>query len=499
VTRLPAHLQHLTEGLPANRKAEIEEAILSSPLLQQRMTEEVQAGRLQHARLQPSGEHSGGYYSNTDRSIYIDSDIFKIKDKTKRLDRITYVLGHETAHSALSEGSALSSKALSDAVHDALWTESDLGHLDLTAPAERYLQYARQDESMATIAAWNVLADRVDHERAGPLTGDAFLKRVAQIGDCAEINGNKAELAPGITLDAQQRIMIGKPLAKSTNVEAVGVCYYDKSAQEAKLGRNGDSDYANHYGAAVIQNIAAQVRGFETETGQRANDIRLNLDQLGLKRTLLESNGLDLGGRPFVLLDTSHGKVRGISLQHTDTGPAGAEADARITQQPAPLMSEPGHHAHTMWTQALNALRSSPNIPAGTFTHHEEERLAAGIVAQAVTQEGAFPKLRIDHVVYNDDRSMGIGVQGPLESPANYLAGVKVQQTLSTSIEQSSDVSRAASQSIQQKQELAIVQTETIGVDAPTASGPVMRMGARTITPASGPSAEAAGGGDGGG
>ena len=170
MTRLPAHLEHLTEDLPANRKAEIEEAILSSPLLQQRMTEEVQAGRLQHVRLQSSGEHSGGHYSHTDRSIYMDPDIFiDLTTKTERLDRVTYVLGHETAHSALSEGSALSSKALSAAVHGALWTESDLGHLDLTAPSGRYLQYARQDESMATIAAWNALADRIDHERPGPL------------------------------------------------------------------------------------------------------------------------------------------------------------------------------------------------------------------------------------------------------------------------------------------------------------------------------------------
>ena len=496
MTRLPTHLQHLTEGLPANRKAEIEEAILSSPLLQQRMTEEVQAGRLQHVRLQSSGEHSGGHYRRADRSIYMDPDSFtSLKIKTERLDRITYVLGHETAHSALSEGSALSSQALSAAVHGALWTESDVGHLDLTAPAGRYLQYARQDESMATIAAWNALADRIDHERFGPLSQQDLLERVAAIGDCvvgSEEIGFK--LAPGITLNAQQRIMIGTPLAESANLEAVGVCYYDKPAQETKLGRNGDSDYTNHYGAAVIESIAANVRSFETTIGQRAPQIHLDLDQLGLKRAQLENNGLDLGGQHFGLLDTSHGRRQGISLKsEPSTEPEGPNISRATAQQPTPpLMSQPGHPAHLMWTQAMDALRSSPNIPAGTFTQHEEQQVAASLVAQSLSKENPFKTARIDHVVLSEDGTSLFAVHGGLNNPAQNLAQVSVQQALSTPIERSSDIAKTAlltrEQALLQEQQLAL----SVQQDAPT--GPVMRIGARTMTPSSGPSADSGAG-----
>ena len=495
MTRLPAHLQHLTEGLPADRKAEIEEAILSSPLLQQRMTDEVQAGRLQHVRLQPSGKHSGGHYSNVDRSIYMDPDIFTdVRKKTERLDRITYVLGHETAHSALSEGSALSSKALSDAVHGALWTESDLGHLDLTAPAGRYLQYARQDESMATIAAWNALADRIDHERPGPLSQKDLLKRVANIGDCVVGPENNRQAAPGITLDTQQRIMIGTPLTESANLEAVGVCYYDKPAQETKLGRNGDSDYANHYGAAVIENIAANVRSFETTTGQRAPQIGLDLDQLGLKRAQLENNGLDLGRQNFGLLDISHGRRQGISLKSDSSADPEGPNISRATAQPPtpPLMSQPGHPAHLMWTQAIDALRSSPNIPAGTFTQHEEQQVAASLVAQSLSKENAFKTARIDHMVLSKEGTSLFAVHGGLSDPAQNLAQMSVQQALSTPIEQSSHIAKTAlltrEQALLQEQQQAL----SLQQDAPT--GPVMRMGARTMSPAGGPSADSGGG-----
>jgi hypothetical protein len=94
---------------------------------------------------------------------------------------------------------------------------------------------------------------------------------------------------------------------------------------------------------------------------------------------------------------------------------------------------------------------------------------------------------------------MAIGVQGGLDNPTNRLAGVNIQQTLSvSSIEQSSDVARSAVQTMQQKQEQAQTQAETLGVDVSTPTGPIMRMGARTLMPASGPASDGGSGGDGG-
>ena len=508
-SKLSPHLQHLTEGLPANRRAEVEESILSSNYLQTRLTEESKADRLDHIRILPPGSNSGGHFSETDKSIYIDAGLFStfIDSKEQRLDRITYVLGHEVSHSAMTPLRTVSTRELNSALSNAMWTETDFGHVDVTPAAEKYLQNARRDESVATISAWNALADRVDSEKPGAPTRQEVVARVAGVGDCVTGVGENARLAPGITLSENQDIFIGKPWTNSPNVEAVSKCYFDQSPEKTNLGAAGNSDYANRYGTAVIQMIDANIEGFKSQHPGTPNSIRLDFDKLGLDPKILQSNGLNLASQDVMIYDTSHGKIRQVTLNHTGSSkghnpeiePEVARAP-RSEHTPAPLMSEPGHPAHAMYAQALNGLRSSPNIPAGTFTEHEEQKLAAGVVAQALTQENAFPKASVDHVVRNNDGSMVIGVQGPIDSPANRLAGVDIQQALSvSSIEQSSDVARTAVQSMQQKQEQAQVQAETIGVDAPTSTGPVMRMGARTLTPSPGPNGDGGGGGGGGG
>lgn len=464
------------------------------------MMEEAQAGRFQHVRLQPPGEHSGGYYSGTDRAIYLDVDIFKTlsKDKTERLDRITYVLGHETAHSALSEGRAHSTKAFTGAVHAALWTESDFGHVDLTKPAERYLQYARQDESMATIAAWNVLADRVDREDAGPLSQENLLKRVAAVGDCVVgADGNSFKAAPGITLDAQQRIIIGSPLAQSDNVEAVGVCYYDKLPQEAKLGRNGNSDYTNHYGAVVVGTIASHVRAYETETGQRAHDVRLDFEQLGLKAALLEANGLELGGKNFVLFDTSGDRVRGVSLKHSDKeGQDNPETERRIVQQPgAPLLSEQAHSDNGLFRQAL-ALVHEQDRKSGRVPDEDSERRAAMLTVNA--KASGMTEIRSFGMSKDGTRAFVIDSADPYWEGANRAyadVATAVQKSLSTSTERLSQVN----DELDQKAELERQQAPSKNMNTPENSGPVMKIGARGFTSPSDGSASSGGNSGGGG
>jgi hypothetical protein len=164
--------------LPANRRAEIEESILSSNYLKIRLAEESKADRLDHIRILPPGSNSGGHFSETDKSIYIDAGLFSEfrENKPQRLDRITYVLGHEVSHSAMTPSRKVTLNELNTAANTVMWTESDLGYVDLTPAAERYLQSARRDESMATISAWNALADRVDGERPGSLLASRSIR-----------------------------------------------------------------------------------------------------------------------------------------------------------------------------------------------------------------------------------------------------------------------------------------------------------------------------------
>lgn len=511
-SKLPPHLRHLTDELPANRRADVEESILSSDYLQRRLSEESVAGRTEHIRILPPGSNSGGHYDEKDKSIYIDADLFtEFKEKPQRLDRITYVLGHEVSHSAMTPSRTISTNQFNSAASAAMWTETDSGYVDLTKAASDYLRHSRRDEALSTVSAWNAVADRVDREKPGPITENDVARRVAIVGDCVTGKGDNARLEPGIILDERQRIGLTKPWQNSPNLEAVAQCYYDDPPKDSGLGAKGTSDYTNRYGTAIIEMIDANIESYKDQHGGEANSVRLNFKQLGLDPQILKDNGLNLSSNSVAVFDISDGLDRQVSFQNSGRGKGrnNPEIDAEIAQAPkqskqpeytpAPMMSEPGHPAHAMYSQALNALRTSSNIPAGTFTEHEEQKLAAGIVAQALTQNDAFPKASIDHVVMNRDGTMVIGVQGPLDSPANRLAGVNIQQALSvSSIEQSSDVARTAVQSLQQKQEQAQVQAETLGVDTPTSTGPTMRIGARTLTPGSS-SSDAGGAGQGGG
>ncbi len=506
MSKMTSELKALTDDLPADRRAEIETAIASSPHLQQQMLEEVRAGRLAHIELLPRNATEGGHYDSTSKTIRIDDAIFIDPPSEMWLhDRIVYVLGHETAHSDLNEGRNKAMRELSGNISRALWTDSDTQPLDATAASQRYLDFRRWDESIATVEGWNALASRIEQGNGGHITEDEILKRAASFSRCVVDDGKG--LAEGVQLSATQRLVpdldpsIRDPHAQlnaSALLSAVADCHFDLLPKQAQLGRHGNSDYANTAGVTVIEAIASNVRAFEQTSGQRAPDIHLDFNRLGLKPELLESNGLKMGGQNLVLIDTSHGKRRGIGLQSDPSAdPDAPDIERAIVQQPsAPVMSEPGHPAHTMWTHTLHALRTSPNIPAGTFTQHEEQQVAASLVAQSLSQDNPFKAARIDHVVLSKDGASVFAVQGGLDDPAQNLARLSVQQALAAPIEQSSEVAQKVLQNRQQSQAEALTQQQELGPD--TRSGPVMRIGPRSLSPSDGPNGSDFGGNGGG-
>lgn len=66
--------------------------------------------------------------------------------------------------------------------------------------------------------------------------------------------------------------------------------------------------------------VASTVNSAERELGRDADEIRLDMASLKLDRTKLERAGLDLDGQSMYFTDTSHGKLRGVSLSHTGRG-----------------------------------------------------------------------------------------------------------------------------------------------------------------------------------
>lgn len=487
MSKLSPELQHLTQDLPPEKAKDVEAAILSSPYLVAQLKLAVQPdhGSVKGFVISDKpGE--GGHFDTTDNTIHINPDAFKYKDKSDVYDHLVTVIGHETGHAIMSGVSYAENARLSYAVQEA--ANRGVPSVDLTQSVDRYLSHTRTDEGFAEVMSMNALASRIEHT-TGAFDKDEFLSRMDRFSECV----SNERLQPGIVMDADGRIAHN---LRTPTFEAMRHCQYDLPTT---LGKHGDSNYRDYYGTHALELIATELD--RVPKGELVPMVKLDLDRLGLSARQLERNGLDLNGQNLTIIDISDGKQKGITFNSSAGSSKNLpEVEAEITQQPkreaytpAQMMSEPGHPAHAMYTQALNGLRTSANIPAGTFTQHEEEKLAAGIVAQAMSQKDSFPKASVDHVVMNKDGTMVIGVQGGLDNPANRLAGVNIQQALSvSSIEQSSDVARTAIQTMQQKKEQAQMQAETLGIDVSAPAGPIMRMGARTLTPAS----SSSGGGD---
>lgn len=527
-----------TADVTADMHANLERSINESPFLVDQFKDAVRNESQRHLRsfdLETS-DGPGGSYDPDRRSINLTATL--LTPGTFDQHSLTFVLGHELGH-------GFNRIQLSNS-HDAYISQlrsiaGDNDPINVYTPAmQARLQAHRVDEGESQIVGWNAMLSYELQRSGNPNVTLQDMWDSANRGHVEDFlmldpSGN-AVARPGLTFNADNSLT-ATPGANG-NVEATGRYYFDQApvgtprvalADTVNLGPYKYSDYNNYYGTAAISLAIWAEQAIAIPKHGNASQMHVNMQSLNLSEPLLEENGIFIARRSTAsqaYWDTSTTPPVVGRFDHTSDGrnanqymPLDASVPAAGTRTsgasragpgevvpetaadaPKPpealLLSDPTHLGHGMYLQTLKAFDDSPNIRPGTFTQQEKEILAAGLVAQALTQEGAFPKAQVDHVVFNRDRTMIIGVQGPLESPTNFLAGVNVQQTLATSFEQSSEVSQVALQAMQQRHEQARIQTETQAVDALTATGPVMRMGGRTSS-ASGEGGAQGGGGDG--
>ncbi|MBX3710485.1 MAG: hypothetical protein KF800_00765 [Lysobacter sp.] len=190
MSKLSPNLQHLTSELPASRKAEIEEAIASSPYLRQIMTEAVNAGTLEHIRVGTPGANEGGSYHANEKAIYISPNTFtSILEKEPRLDAITSTLGHETGHALYTQKAEKERNAASYAITEGIRAAGQGGEFDATAVVGAYIRSSRRDEALAEIHGWNALTSRIEYIKGGS-------GRVRQDGSTAIIRTTQDRIAP---------------------------------------------------------------------------------------------------------------------------------------------------------------------------------------------------------------------------------------------------------------------------------------------------------------
>lgn len=337
-------------GLPPNAVRNLQEAVETSGYLANRMHDEIQSGRLKHLALSDN-PNEGGHFNDKTGTLAISRDVFlpqdAREDRSVVVDRVVAVMGHEIGHGGQAEWRALELKNLQDSVQTAVWTQRDPPNnfMDLTQPVDRYLDFTRKDEAMAEISGWNALADRVRGDRASVPMQEMLSRQQVGTQFVERQPDGKYQLAEGIQLSPEGNILIGKPMQQSANLEAAALSYYDLPAEQAKLGKHGDANYRNLYGAYAMGVIASTVNSAERELGRDADEIRLDMASLKLDRTKLERAGLDLDGQSMYFTDTSHGKMRGVSLSHTGRG-SGNTPDAQpdndqLRTAPAPNALSP--------------------------------------------------------------------------------------------------------------------------------------------------------------
>jgi hypothetical protein len=533
-----------TPGVTADMHDNLEKSINGSPVLIDQFKDAVRDESQRHLRSfnLHTTVGAGGSYDPKERSMKLTPA--SLTPGTFDQHNMTFVLGHEMEHGFNRERLERSRDTYITSLRTIAGDNNPVN--DYTSAMQTRLQAHRVDEAESHIAGWNAMLS-YEKQRSGnqnvtllDMWNNTAKSRVADFIELdatgnvkLDANGNAIGKS-GLVFNADNTIT--PSAGPNGNVAKMGQYYFDQSPagtlgklpiDTMSVGPYNHSDYPNYYGVGVVGLAIWAEQEISVPKHGNASQMRLNMQQLKFNEVLLEENGLSIGsgGTAFqTYRDTSTTPPTVGRFDHTYdgpnknqhvpvdmpgytsgirmSGPGGASgrddaleqtvAPVKAQATQAPLLSDPAHLGQAMYLQTLKAFDESPNIPAGTFTQHQKETLAAGIVTQAMTQQGAFPKAQVDHVVFNNDRTMVIGVQGALDSPTNFLAGANVQQTLATSIERSSEVSQVALQSMQQKQEKIRIQSEMLGVDALTATGPVMRMGGRTM------SAQSDGGGQGG-
>ena len=502
---LSPNLAHLTDELPADKRADIEAAISSSPYLRQIMTEATNAGTLEHIRIGDPNANEGGHYDESEKAIYLSPNTFTRSvlknDAEKRLDIITSTLGHETGHALHAEKSRKELYFSTASITDGIRAAGPGGEYDATGLVGAYIRNARRDEAMAEIHGWNALASRIEHLEGEPPSLKDMMKRAGPTTGCVDPSkdGLGYRLAPGIVLDQDMQMSDTRlPKAGPINLEPVAQCHFDHSGKS--LGAGGGANYPNYYGAYLIQQLADDTRDW-----QNPPTIRLDMQKLGLEKAQLESTGLRLGDAGFYFVDMSDGRQRPVVLRGGSGmrgTPDGAEQSLAVDAPAAkpPLITEPGHSAHAMYLQAERLLAQIEVGPGmGGLSQHERHTLGASAVAMSLSAEG-WRFTGFDHAVPGRiDPQIGrpesvFMVQGRLDDPAHQRVAIDVDRAVSQSIERSSDLAQTVMHTREQTQALEQVRAEQQDMDGPKT--PAMRIGARTPSAPQGPAADS--GGDGG-
>lgn len=441
MSTVPADVQRVLDGMTrstaeaAARARDIEDAVRSSPYLQQRMSQAITAGHLKHISADPSGGQRLGAFNDERDTVLLSPTLFAGQSRQARLDGITDVLGHEVMHGVISERREDKNETIYTRAYQ---LSASNGHgsgvIDATPLVASFIERSRIDEAAAEIEGWNSVRSRIEQELGREPTVSEVARRVQATNGCVVERNGALTLAPGFKLDGSM-IVLDK---NRQSLEAMGQCYFDGSMDPAAAR---EREPAHRYAGAALSYVL-QAEAAIRKHGYPPNEIHVDFKRIGLDADQVERAGVYLapGARkPMDIVDISNpDQPRTLTIE-----PRSGPGQRTPNDHPTADARTPGHPDHALFTQVRAGVERL-DASLGRTLDASSEAMTASLFALA--KERGFRQ--VDRVVLSiDSGNTRAGenvfiVQGDMDNPAKLRSHIPTAVATTTPPEQS--MARAA-------------------------------------------------------
>lgn len=299
-----------------------------SPDLKKRILDSVDKGYLKSFKALPPNTGTGGSYSPTEKAINLPMDILKEANTfPEKKGELVFVMGHEIQHSFNAAATKKTTQDFLDGT--TILAKSKASPHDYTKLTGDFIQASREDEASAHIGGFNAIVSQAKEKNPKATLKEIYDTAPRRMRDFISPGAPpdfNYTMKPGLTLNADMSM----PYSKE-NVAAMGKYYFDKTAEQSKLGPNGNLDYTNFYGSWTIGVVGNREKAYQdyyhkTDKNYAAPEVHFDMKKLGLDENLIKQNVKFADNKAFSYVDTSDGKnmpklfnpVANANIQHPE-------------------------------------------------------------------------------------------------------------------------------------------------------------------------------------